>query len=383
MRRLQEAVWDPDVSLLATAPALLPVNRELPPTLNLRIVSRVTGSPVFAAAGNSLLSLRHHLEAAPRAPERLIVELVPDHLSALLQLDRWIAAERPATRVLVVGPATAGWGAYLVEHARAIDVAPSGNSVTQLTGVTTDAAGAWLSPSIAELAQHPLWEKRRYAVGYGCPAACALCPRKNDLGTAGRLPEPGALLDQIEARVERYGVRDVEILGTAWAGEPDWAETLLVERIRRGLEIRLRVVVTVDQLRETLVELLVPGGCRHLTVRAGVHASEIAPGVTRRLKELEGWGRIVLLASVAALGEPAALAASRIAAFERAVRAAVVHVLFHGDLDQPVACTELGRIVDGAETLAFHLGVTQRSDSRVLAWSHELREALANLPGQE
>ena len=56
--------WSPARSLLAPSPALLPVNGELPPLLNLRILSRsLDGKPeVLAAAGNNLFALRDRIE---------------------------------------------------------------------------------------------------------------------------------------------------------------------------------------------------------------------------------------------------------------------------------------------------------------------------------
>jgi hypothetical protein len=103
--------------------------------------------------------------------------------------------------------------------------------------------------------------------------------------------------------------------------------------------------------------------------------------VTRRLKELQGWGRILLLAPVVPLVEEVKVASARIAAAESSVRAAAVHVLFHAEIDQPMACSELGRLVDGAGQLGLHLGITQRQDPAVLDWARRLREAFAMEPG--
>jgi hypothetical protein len=372
--------WNPDATLLATMPAWLPVNRELPPTLNLRIVSRALGGrpEVLAAGGNNLVALRRRLSVPAQAPKSLVVELIPDHIDALLQLDRWLDETGSPSRLLAVGSATAHWADYIAERGRALHVAPAANPIVQLASVQPEQALHHLVPSMNELERQPLWEKRRVAVGYGCPPACELCPRKSDQGVARSLRSPAEVLDEIAIRASRFGVRDIEIVGAAWASEPGWAETFLEERIRRGLEIRLRLALTIDQLRESLADLLVPGGCRHLIVRSGLATSTVSSRVTRRLKELEGWGRILLLAAVSPQREDAEVAAVRISLAERSVRAAAVHVLFHMEIDQPMACTELGRLVDGAGQLGLHLGITQRRVPAILDWATRLRAALAS-----
>jgi hypothetical protein len=189
--------WDPESTLLATMPAWLPVNRELPPTLNLRIVSRIFGGKpeVLAAGGNNLVALRRRLQPPARVPKTIVVDLIPDHIETLVQFDQWLAATGVQSRVLTVGPAVEYWDRYLAEQRPRIGVAPAGNPIVRLGGVPLDQARDHLSPTTRELERQPVWEKRRIAVGYGCPAACELCPRKADQGTARALRPPGEVLD--------------------------------------------------------------------------------------------------------------------------------------------------------------------------------------------
>ncbi|MGH9348139.1 MAG: hypothetical protein ACRD26_12845 [Vicinamibacterales bacterium] len=372
--------WNPDRTLLAPSPSLLAVNRELPSLLNLRIVSRSLSlrPDVLAAAGNNLITLRRRVAQSP--PQTVVVELMPDHLDGFLHFDAWIAAECPEPRILVVGAALKYCREHLLQAATSrLSMAAPGNPIQTLVGLTEDDAHGYLSPSEPELRRQPLWEKRRLAVGLGCPAGCSLCPRHEDEGTATTLRSVEAVFDEIELKIRRFGVRDVEIVGAAWAGDGQWAIRFLEERIRRGTEVRLRLVLTVDQLRRDLLKLLVPAGCTRLVIRAGPDSPDIDGALTRALGDLSDRGRIVLVCPVRPLGEPATSAAARVNALVNATRAHYVHALLHTPADVPPACSELGRLADFAP-VELHLGWTQRMNPPVRAWAEQFRDALAS-PG--
>lgn len=362
-------------TLLAPSPSLLPINRERPSLLNLRIVSRSLSShpDVLAAAGNNLLTLRRRITAAP--PRTTIVELIPDHMDALLHFDAWIAAQPQTPRVLVAGAGLKYWSEHIRTTGPHLSLCTPGNPVRTLAGLSNEDAHAFLRPTNDEMRRQPLWEKRRIAVAFGCPGGCRLCPRREDEGTATRLRSVDDAFEEIETKLRLFGVRDVEVIGAAWASDPAWAAQFLEERIRRQLEVRLHLVVTVEQLTTPLVKLLAPAGCTRLTIRAGYAVPDVGRGLGLALRSFAARQRVTIVCPARPPDEPACDAGARVKALMAATHAEFVHVLLHSLADLTPACSELGRIADVAP-MEMHAGRTQRASAAVRAWAKDFRRAL-------
>jgi hypothetical protein len=355
-------------ALLVAMPAHLPVNIRLPALLNLRVISRAFGGKpqVLAAGGNSLPVLRSLL-AADRFGA-VVIEFSPDYLESLPAIDRIAESGTERQKVLVAGSALKYWTGHIRDRCRYVTPLAPGSSILALAGLDLATAHQHLAPPDSELAAQPVWEKRRLAVAIGCPPGCRLCPRHDDIGSAVQIRAPGDVMEEIHRKLAHFGVRDVEIVGAAWAGDPDWPTQFLEARIRSELDIRLRLLATIDQLSDDLAMLLVPGGCTHLILRAGPEAAEISPAVTAAMHLLAARGSVSLVCPSAPGDESAADASARIAALAQALDARFVHVLLHTEQDMPPSCCELVGLA-GRGHLAIHFGITQRADPHSWAWA--------------
>jgi hypothetical protein len=354
--------------LLAAMPAHLPVNTRLPALLNLRVISRAFGGKpqVLAAGGNSLPALRSRL-AAERFGA-VVMEFSPDNLDSLAAIDTIAASGAAGQKFLVAGSALKHWTGHIRDRCRYVTPLAPGSSILALAGLDLATAHQHLVPPESELAAQPVWEKRRLAVTIGCPPGCRLCPRRDDIGSVAQIRAPGDVMEEIRRKLVHFGIRDVEIVGAAWASDPDWPTQFLEARIRSELDIRLRLLVTIDQLSDDVAMLLVPGGCTHLLLRAGPEAAEISPTVTAAMRLLASRGSVSLVCPSAPGDESATDAAARIAALTQALHARFVHVLLHTEQDMPPACCELVGLAARGH-LTIHFGVTQRADARSRAWA--------------
>ena len=305
-----------------------------------------------------------------------MVELIPDHLETLLELDAWLSTKIPSSRIIVTGGALRHWSAYLRDCGSTLEIAEPGNPILTLGNLTRRELTRHLRPPDSEMSTQPLWEKRRLALALGCPKACRLCSRWEDEGACGELRSVDGAMEEIEAKLQRFGIRDVEIIGSSWAEDRSWAQDFLKERIRRGLEIRLQLVLTAQQLTRSIASLLAPLGCNRLMVRAGLDVPSFEPGLTRSLEDVAGRGRIVLVCPARPPQESAASAAYRIAALSRILLAHSIHVLLHTDVDFPPACSETGRLTESGH-LSFHLGATQQNDDQVGDWIRSFARSYA------
>lgn len=130
----------------------------------------------------------------------------------------------------------------------------------------------------------------------GCPYLCRFCASGLQ-GHTIRYREPGHVVDEMEMLVERYGVREIQILDDNFTLRRAHAEAILEGVIARGLDLALSLPngVRLDRLDPELVHLFERAGGYSMTVGIDSGSQRILDAMERAvsLEEMEASVRMV------------------------------------------------------------------------------------------
>lgn len=331
---------DPGCSiLLLPSPVTADINFRLPSTHNLRILSCLfeAQTTVLATAGRSFEVITNYLKE--KQFDKLIVEIDPhDHETALKFLLE-IILQYPEIQIFVLSasPNFKDQLARLAEHRSRItffDKNPTSLFVKE-TKFNTAVKTAY---SKQEKLQY--WERRRILPALGCPSTCSHCSRNGydcELTGARTIHD---IWDEIEDRVSIYGTRDVDVLGTSWAVNRDFALEFLFERLRRDLDVRLNLRCTIEQLSAEIIRALAIAHCSNLYIRQGSAMTEIRRDISRELRHYSKKGTISIITGLNPDLEDPLDASLRVANLVQQTHADYVYLTLESTKVLPPSCSD-------------------------------------------
>lgn len=364
--------------LFTPTPSLLPVNRELPSLLNLRIAARWIGShaKVAAVSGNNYYALRKTILDAQ--PNTIVVEFSPVFIDSLVDFFLSLPAYGDQqSRIIIIGENLHLFSERLKIIDKKIVLGPSMNLLRALGLEHFINNLALLRPVKSELAKQPYWEKTRVTPALGCPENCFICDKKLEEPTQGDIRPVSDVIEEIIEKIENFSVRQFEVIGISWANDPNWSSSFLTEIIKLKYDIRLRVMVGKYQLSSELLEYLTAAGCRHLTIRCNLESKPIDAPLQQRLRSFSQRGYIVSVLDLSPELERLDLSADYVRYLFGSLCSTSVHLFCSGNDFSSVACHELPRIA-GKPGLIVNIRSNRANKPAIIKWANDLADLVSH-----
>jgi radical SAM superfamily enzyme YgiQ (UPF0313 family) len=178
----------------------------------------------------------------------------------------------------------------LLELARYI-LLKEGN-LDEINGISYNKEGIIIHNSERDLIQNlddipfPAWEKlsvNKYFFSFsyrnpsfaitasrGCPYRCIFC--SSSVFKYHRLRSPENVVDEIEALIKNYSIKDISFMDPTINVNPKWLISMCKEIIRRKIKIKWRCLARVDKVEEKMIAYMKAAGCYNIVF--GIESSK-------------------------------------------------------------------------------------------------------------